>query len=234
MRRRGVTIAVLFGAFVAIAAAFVIAWQCKCKTSETIPEKAPIPNSTQAGLPMVASGPLGALVSQTRETGTKDKAIEKVKDEKTSAEIARTIGDKNAPMGERVAALELAGYSDHPEVDAALKSACADENASIRSAAVTVAAKRSSPDSLSTIMQVAKDKDAGVRRSAAYALADRNEKEALKALVALLDDEDSLVRKVASGALSKRASQDFGYKYSASKTERAEAVKKWQNWVEAK
>ena len=229
MSRPGVTIAVLIGAFI-IVLAFVIAWQSKCKTSEA----APISNSTQAGSPMVASGPLGALASQVREAGTKDKTVEKIKDEKTSAEIAKTISDKNAPIGERVAALELSEYSDRPEVAVALKSACTDENASIRSAAVAVAAKRSSPDSLPTIMQAAKDKDAGVRRSAAYALADRNEKDALKSLVALLDDEDSLVRKVASGALSKKASQDFGYKYYASGAERVEAVKKWQNWVEAK
>jgi hypothetical protein len=181
-----------------------------------------------------SDGPMTTLAREVRESGDNSKVVEKLGDDKTTSEIANTIKDPKAPMGERVAALELTAHSSRPEITATLNDASKDDSPAIRSAAVSMLAKKNSPDSLSIITQTASDKDVSVRRAAVYGLSERNEKEALKALVTLLNDEDSLVRKVASGALTKKAANDFGYKYSASKTERAEAVKKWQNWVEAK
>ena len=75
-----------------------------------------------------------------------------------------------------------------------------------------------------------RDPDAELRRAAALACALKNKKELIPDLIPLLHDRDAAVAQMALASLRVLSGQDFGPEEGVSVKERAEAVRRWQQW----
>ncbi|MBF0486354.1 MAG: HEAT repeat domain-containing protein [Candidatus Omnitrophica bacterium] len=132
--------------------------------------------------------------------------------------------------GIRMAALRAVSKYHDEESFNILASAMKDKNAEVRRQVLNCLCWTFGEQSIPFTVNGLHDSDAGVRKAASQIAGALKAEQAISGLISLLSDPQQDVQVAASASLKKITGEDFGFKASASKQSKQDAVEGWRFW----